>query len=185
MNQDRVSAALDQVLGEISAVHQQLTAEVTAAFSESRLDDVSRITATTKRLFQLRAKLEQLSEEWTAGTDSEPRQRASAPSYSIPSHSKGAQTRLSVRMSSGQVISRATAAQTFVDVLQAFGLENVEKLQLTLNRELLVSKTPSRAYQQTRAGSYFVMTHSNTAKKQQLLEDIALRLRQSITVDIV
>ena len=186
MNQDGVSVAFEVILEEIAAVENQLAAEGASAFRERRYDDADRLSTSGKRLLEFREKLEQLRDEWKSGIDVETRQRVKVdPSYTIPSHTKGPKTGIRVTLPNGRVIQRPTAAQTFADAIQEMGIEAVRKLNLKVSGVPLVDMKQDKKYNQAKRGSYFIITHSNTRTKKDLLEQIGKRLGKPLNIEIV
>ncbi|MBA4179353.1 MAG: hypothetical protein C0506_02085 [Anaerolinea sp.] len=186
MNQDGVSVALELMFDEISAVHRQMTDEMTQAFAADRHDEAGRILESAKRLFAFRSQLQQLRKDWESGIDVETRERVRvASARSITASPKGRKTKLRVITPSGRTIFRSFAADTFADVVEDLGLDAVERLGIALNDGPLVRTSRSAKYHQAQRGKYFVMTHSSTGKKKELLDEIAGRLGRTITVEIV
>lgn len=185
MADDGVGTALDLVSEEIAAVEAQLEAENQVAFKQKRFEDTHALVESGKRLLAFRTKLDDLRKEWRSGIDAKTRDRVKVEPYHLAPHSKGPKTGIRVTLSTGQVVQRATAADTFADILEALGLERVRALRETANKLDLVGTVRSDKYGQLRRGGYFIVTHSNTATKKATLERIAKRLGQSITVEVV
>jgi hypothetical protein len=186
MNQDGVSTAFDMILDEIGAVEEQLAAEGAASFKEKRYDAADKLSASGRHLVQFRKKLEDLRAEWRSSIDADTRKRVKVqPGYSIPPHSKGKKTTIRVILPSGRIIQRPTAASSLADVVEEFGLDAVRKLGLTVNGVPLVDLKPNGKYNQEKRGSFFIITHSNTKSKKELIETIAKQLRKSVKVEIV
>lgn len=186
MNQDGVSVAFEVILEEIAAVENQLVAEGASSFRERRYNDADRLSESGKRLLLFREKLEQLREEWKSGIDAETRERVKVePGYTIAPHTKGPKTGLRVTLPSGRVIQRPTAAQTFSDAIEELGIEAVHKLGLSVSGVPLIDTKQDRKYRQTKRGTYFIITHSNTRAKKELLEQIGSNLGKTLTVDVV
>lgn len=186
MNQDGVSIAFDVMLEEIAAIENQLAAEGASAFQERRYKDADRLSQSGKRLLAFREKLEQLRDEWKSGIDIDTRKRLNVEiGYSIAPHTKGPKTKLRVSLASGRVIQRSNAAQTFVDVIEELGVDAVRRLGLSVNGIPLVDTKKDKKYNQTKRGGYFIITHSNTRTKKDLLERIGKRLGKPLKVEIV
>lgn len=98
---------------------------------------------------------------------------------------KGPRTGLLVRFADGTVVSERTAAATMAVVIEKIGLKNVIGLGLKLNKESLVSEVPSKNYGYENIGGFYIMTHCNTDKKKQILEQIAKKLSLSLEIRIV
>ncbi len=98
---------------------------------------------------------------------------------------RAARTRLRVRFADGVMIAKDTAADTFVLALKTMGLERVRSLGLTVNNYPLLSRRRHDRYASTPIDDYWVITHSGTERKKQLLEDIAERLGFSVNIAIL
>lgn len=181
MNQDGVSAALDLILEEIAAVENQLAAEGAAAFRDKRYDRADKLSQSGKKLLSFREKLDNLTTEWNSGIDAETRRRVKIE----PVHTKKAKTRLKVTLPSGRVIQERVAAETFVDVIEELGLEDVRELGLTVRGIPLVGTKQSPRYSQTPKGSYWILTHSSTSEKKEQLDQIGKSLGKTLKVEIV
>jgi hypothetical protein len=84
------------------------------------------------------------------------------------------------------VIERPTAAETFATALELMGLERVAPLGKRLSGIALVSKIPGDGYQsQIRKGDWYITTHSDTADKKKLLQDIGAELNIPVRVEVV
>ncbi len=183
MADDGVGAALDLVSEEIAAVEAQLEAENQVAFKQKRFDDANALVESGRRLLDFRTKLDELQGAWRSGIDAKTRDRVKVEGYHLAPHSKGPKTGLRVTMLDGRVIQRATAADTFADVIERLGLEKVRELGERANKLDLVGTSPSDKYGQARRGKYLIVTHSNTKTKKATLERIAKKLGHAISID--
>ena len=75
MSDDRVSAALELILEEMTAVEEQLRAENQAAFQQREFDLAKSLADAAERLVAFQTKLELLAFEWARGIDAETRER--------------------------------------------------------------------------------------------------------------
>jgi hypothetical protein len=110
---------------------------------------------------------------------------ATAPS---PTPAKRATTKLRVSFPGGMVISERSAAQTFAKCIEHIGPLRVRALGLILNNVPLVSNTLDMRYNRSQipvTGGLYVMTHSNTKQKAQLLEEISDLLHLNLKVEII
>lgn len=186
MSQDGVSIAFEVILEEMAAVESQLAVEGGQAFKSKRYDDATRLSESGKHLLAFQEKLEKLKSEWTSGIDAETRKRVNVePGYTIASHTKGAKTNIKAMLDNGKVIQNRIAADTFVQVIEFFGIEAVRALSLTLNNAPLIDTKDSDKYPTSKSGRYFIMRHSNTQEKKKLLQSIAQKLGKTIKVDVV
>jgi hypothetical protein len=183
MSQDGVSIAFEVILEEMAVVESQLAVEGGQAFKSKRYDDATRLSESGKHLLAFREKLEKLKSEWTSGIDAETRKRVNVePGYTIAPHTKGAKTNIKVTLANGKVIQNRKAADTFLQVIEFFGIEAVRGLSLTLNNAPLIDTKDSDKYRTSKSGRYYIMTHSNTQTKQELLQSIAKKLGMAINV---
>ena len=93
-------------------------------------------------------------------------------------------TRLAVTMPDGSRIYQRFASETFADVIDRIGIEQIKSLNKRLSGHTLISTSvPSTGY--TERGEYYIATRSNTATKKQIIEEIAAELGIAIQVEIV
>ena len=97
---------------------------------------------------------------------------------------KTPQTRLVVTMPDRQVIDHNTAATTFTEVIEKFGIERVRDLNKS-DIIPIISTDENDKYTQRQSGRYYIMTHNSTKKKKILLEEIAADLGEPLKVEIV
>jgi hypothetical protein len=88
-------------------------------------------------------------------------------------------TRLVVIMPNGERIDHHTALDTFAEVIEKLGIEEVRRVY-----PYLVSTSQSPQYNR-QVGEYYVRTQSSTKEKKRQLESVAERLGIQLTVDIV
>ena len=105
--------------------------------------------------------------------------------HTISHHTKGTRTGIRVTLQTGRVIHHPSAAYTFTDVIEEMGFEAVRKLNLTVRGVPLVDTKKDRKYSQTKRDGYFIITHSSTEQKKDILEQISKRLGKPVTVEIV
>lgn len=182
---DGVSIALELILDEISVVAEQLRKENADALGAEQFPKAKTLIESAEKLVAFREKLRALQTEWRSGIDQPTRTRVQPAGYEIPPHDKGPATHLRVALPDGTVIQEPTAALTFAKALEAVGLDKVRTLGLKLNGFPLVDTSAHPKYQQQRLGRYWVATHSNTAKKQEILRQVARMLGLQIKVFIV
>jgi hypothetical protein len=110
------------------------------------------------------------------------------PNPTISHHTKGsrtARTGIRVTLPTGRIIHHPSAADTFTDVIEEMGFEAVRKLNLIVRGVPLVDIKQDRKYSQTKRDGYFIITHSSTEEKKDLLEQTSKRLGKPIKVEIV
>ena len=92
-------------------------------------------------------------------------------------------TRLVITMANGERIDRRAATDTFVEVIEKFGIERVRDLGHKVGRFSLVS-TSQFHEKQRKSGQYYITAHNTTtADKKRLLETIASELGVKLKVE--
>ena len=105
-----------------------------------------------------------------------------------PVEDRADKTVLRVTFPKGLVIAEPTARKTFVDTIERVGLQRVRKLGLTLCKVPLVSNTQDKKYNISQIpveDGLYVMTHSSTKQKAQILEKISDQLHLGLKVEII
>lgn len=92
---------------------------------------------------------------------------------------------LRVTMPDSIQISLSTGADTFVEVIEKLGIEQVRRLGIKIGQYLLVSPYNDYPHSTRRSGSYWIITNTSTKQKKRLLERIAERLSVSLKVEII
>ena len=108
--------------------------------------------------------------------------------HTKPVVNRAAGTMLRVTFPKGPVIAEPSARKTFVKCIEHIGLQRVRKLGLTLCKVPLVSNTQDWKYNSAQIpveDGLYVMTHSNTKQKAQILENISDQLHLGLKVEIV
>lgn len=189
MNDDGVSVAFDLILEELERVVSDVNAQGAASMRNGDYAEAETAIASGRRLAQFRDKLQVLVNEWDTVLDEPVRSQISVETSelrrTIASVSKSPKTVLLVRFADGTLISERLAADTFVATIKKLGAQRVERLGMTVNRLPLLSTIKSDTYSQARLDGYWVMTHSSTEYKRQLLHDISSQLGELLAVDIV
>lgn len=106
--------------------------------------------------------------------------------YSFSKPNKSKRTNLRITFEDGTVIFREAASQALIDVILKIGIEKVRDLRLTHNGVPLVDNKLNGFYQQhqVRPGIY-IITHSSTLTKRDLILEIAERTNTALEVEIV
>ena len=93
---------------------------------------------------------------------------------------------LAVKMADGRWISEDTAIDTFIEVIKELGIEEVKKLDLSVNGIPLVADCdyPDKAQRKVEieTGTYYIVSGTNTEKKKRILDNIAVWLERDMTV---
>lgn len=85
-----------------------------------------------------------------------------------------------------QIIEKETIADTFVETLKIFGLEQVAQLNKFVVRAPLLAKSPVNGYQtQRRIGGWYITTHVNKQLASKVLEEIGKELNVPVQIEIV
>ena len=186
---DSVDVAFELMLYELEQKSDELNAEGAAFFRNSEYDKAKERADHGKSLRAFRDKIELIRNEWLREHSTTfPKSEPSEIDYlirTIASATKAPKTVLVVKFLDGETLYEKVAADTFVQTIKKFGLEKVRQLEIEINRGLLVSKVKPERYQYYKEGDYFIVTHSSTAQKKDILEKIAAILNVPITVNIV
>jgi hypothetical protein len=95
---------------------------------------------------------------------------------------------LRVTFPDGTMIAEPSGTRTFVKCIEHIGLQRVRGLGLTLCKVPLVSNTQDWKYNSAQIpveDGLYVMTHSNTKQKAQILEKISDQLHLGLKVEII
>lgn len=189
MNNDEVSVAFELILEALERVVSDVNAQGAASMRNGDYTEAETAITSGRRLEGFREKLKALVSEWDSVLDEPVRKQISIETSelrkTITSASKSSRTVLLVRFADGTLISEKLAADTFVATIKKLGPQRVERLGLTVNRLPLLSTTKSDTYSQARLDSYWVMTHSSTEYKRQLLREMSSRLGEALSVDVI
>lgn len=186
---DSVTVAFELMRLELDAEVENLNSLGASRFRASQYDEAAELTARGKKLQNFLAKVQTLEAEWIssfaeAAADLEDPEVEST-ARRILSNSKSAKTALLVRFPSGEVVAEEKAADTLVAVIRRAGMERVEGLGILVNGENIVSRTPSRKYNEAIEPPFFVKTHSSTSQKKRNIEQISGALGLGLTVEII
>lgn len=96
-----------------------------------------------------------------------------------------AATVLEVTMPTGEKIAHSNASDTFVEVIQKLGIQQVKNLNKMLSGFALISTANHLTLTQHEVNGYYLVTHSDTKTKKGLLEEIARDLGVTLKVEIV
>ena len=93
---------------------------------------------------------------------------------------------LGVEMADGRWISEKTAIDTFIETIKALGIDEVKKLDLSAIGIPLIAdcEYTDKAQRkiETETGTYYIVSGTNTATKEKILNDIADRLELNMSV---
>ena len=186
MQQDGVASALELILDEIAEVITELGPEGAVAFKGLDFDRVKQLSEIGTRLAAFKTKVEGLQEEWANTFDTATRKRASTERvHQLRRRMRGPDTLLRVTLPTGRVIERDTGAETFLDTIEALGVERVRRLGIKVVGIPLVSETKDPKYAQHKRAGYYIVTHTSTEAKQRLLATIGKGLGIDLRVDVI
>lgn len=184
-----VTVAFELMKLELEAAVEELNSEGAELFRESRYEEASNLTNRGTTLHEFCLRVEKLSAEWAdqfaVDTISDETEQEQQTARTILSASKASKTRLLVVFPDGTKIAEASAAQTLAKVLERIGLEKIASLGILVNRENIVSSYPSKKYNETPIGRYFVKTHSSTNQKKKNLEEISSSLNLGLQIFVI
>ena len=157
-------------------------------FRASQYEEAAELSARGRKLQNFLSKIQALEAEWISSfaevaEADDPEVEAAA--RRILSSSKAAKTALLVRFPGGDVIAEPKAADTLVAVIKRAGMERVEQLGILVNGEHIVSKTPSKKYNEASVPPFYIKTHSSTSQKKRNIEQISDALDLGLTVEIL
>lgn len=107
---------------------------------------------------------------------------------SIPDYGKVKSGWLRVIMDDGTEINHLTAIDTFIEVIEKFGVERVKTVGIREGKKNpLITTTPPEDsnYGLDASGKYYIHRHGTLSSKKRDLERVAEGLGEQITVDIV
>ena len=182
MNKDGVSTAFKLIIEEIELLAKTIEQEGSEAFKEGRFSDAKELAEDGQNLRVFKTKTEQLAEEWENSFDKVIRRKTDTPIETSP---KSKKTKLCVRFKDGTEISEHVAADTFVEAIAKIGINKIGHLGISVRGVPLVGEERSTQYVQRRVSDKYIITHSSTKEKADILTDIAKRLKLGLSVDIV
>ncbi|MBW3096497.1 hypothetical protein [Pseudohoeflea coraliihabitans] len=187
---DSVTIAFELMRLELGAEVDNLNAYGASLFHESQYEEATKLGERGKALRGFLEKVQLLEAEWVnsfAGTAEVDYQdpAVEAATRQILSNSKSPKTALLVRYPCGEVVAEKKGADTLIEVIKRAGAERVAKLGILVNSENIVSRTPSKKYNEARVPPHFIKTHSSTAQKKRNIEQISDALGLGLTVEII
>lgn len=187
---DSVTVAFELMRMELDSEVENLNDLGARRFRDSQYDEAAELSIRGKKLQDFLTRVQELGAEWTssfAGPEAvdveDP--EVLAITRQILSSTKSPKTALLVRFPTGDVVAEEKAADTLVEVIRRAGMERVEHLDIVVNGENIVSRTPSKRYYETSVPPFFIKTHSSTLAKKRYLEQISDALNLGLTVEII
>ena len=110
------------------------------------------------------------------------------PSIESSGRKKGDSMR--VTMGDGTIINHRSVADTFIETIEIFGIEDVLELELGGDKQPLIKRKdpgdpPGRDRKSDSSGHYSIYVVADTPQKKRILEQIADRLGRQLTVELV
>ena len=187
MDTEAVTGAFDLLIEEVQKVFAALNAQGAQFMSEGRYEEATRLITSGKHIQGFKETLSELRTSWINGL--EPEESADnedkKPVRAGRGQSRAPKSRLRVRFSNGKTFDEQVAADTFAAALQEIGLERVRSLNKKVHGFALISTSKHKKYNQTRIGGVYVLTHSSTQAKKEMLDEITKALGIQATVTIV
>ncbi len=172
-----ISQCLQDLIQAIRSASDDWIQRAAEATLERDLVSHGKCLAISQHYDALVEKVEALQRQWNSG----PRSDANRPIDATPT-TRG---RLRVFID-GETIGKPTAAETFARAIAKIGIERVKTLHKRLSGIALIETQAAEDYHnQFRIGGYYICTHSNTAEKKRLLEEIGRTLDISLRVEII
>lgn len=188
MHSDRITLALEKIIDDLEGEITHLNEEGAKLFGLSQYEDATKIAELGRKLQTFRHQVAELRSDWDEVSGASPilsevedNETTEDPSAS---RRKSPRKSLVVTMDDGRIINGRTAAETFTKVIQEFGLEKVKELGIEVNHVPLISHTESERYTTAKIDGQYLMTHTNTSHKKELLNRIAERLGVEIDVKV-
>jgi hypothetical protein len=168
MNQDRVTAAFESLLNELSTVVNQTNAQVSQALGDGNHTEATRLVESSQYVDQFKGKIDRLRMKWLTRL--------------ATSHLNA---RLCVKFPNGKVINEPVSADTLTLAIEEIGLDRVRSLNMKVCGTELIANQPHQKYAQRHIGNDYVFIHTDTKTKKQLLETIAKQLSIPVEVSII
>ena len=185
-----VTVAFELMRLELAAEVENLNATGANYFRASQYKEAAELSEKGRALQSFLEKVRALEAEWVnsfadAGAVDIEDRKTEAAVRRILSNSKSAKTALLVRFPTGEVVAKETAADTLVTIISRAGMERVERLGISVNGENIVSRTPSKKYNEASTPPFFIKTHSSTSQKKRNIEQISDALGLGLKVEII
>ena len=188
LQNDEIGSSFDKIVDDLEAEIAQLNAEGSNLFRFSHYEEAMNRAELGKKLqtflhqvIELKANWGEISVTVTQPNKTEHPQLAKT---SQTQHKKSPKKSILVTLTDGGIMSGRSAAEIFANTIVSMGLERVEVLGVKVNNEPLVSDTKSQKYTTFEIDGKYLMTHSSTSAKKELLKQIADKLGVGISVDI-
>jgi len=188
MHNDQITSTLEKLIDDLEHEIAHLNTEGAHLFGLSQYEEAMKRAEIGRRLQTFRQKVVELRSDWSGISEMVPilseAEELESNEVSSDTPRKSPRKSLIVIMDDGRVISSKTAAETFAKAIIGMGVEQVKSLGLEVNREPLISDAPSERYNTANIDGYYVMTHSSTSQKKDLLTRIADELGVKLSVKV-
>ncbi len=188
MEKDDISTAFDLMVGAIKDSIDKIAKDIHTASNQKDFQRSEQLSRGGEPLKAFLKKVEILQKEWNRDFDKALRGRVRAPRGQAPDKPrKASRQRLCITFPDGERINGSQSAHSFAQAIAKLGVEAVKALDLKVCNVPLIDAQRDEKYgsSQRECGSYFVMTHSSTEAKKELLETIAERLGVSLQVELL
>ena len=188
MHNDQITSTLEKLIDDLEHEIAHLNTEGAHLFGLSQYEEAMKRAELGRRLQTFRQKVVEIRSDWSGISEMVPilseAEELDSNEVSSDTPRKSPRKSLIVIMDDGRVISSKTAAETFAKAIIEMGVEQVKSLGLEVNREPLISDTPSERYNTANIDGYYVMTHSSTSHKKDLLTRIDDELGVKLSVKV-
>ena len=176
LNKDSVDAAFKLVIEELDKSYQEITEQITQAYTNEDFEKGQDLLNRGKNLKAFQTRVNDLRQEWIDPRPEPIRRGGNAPP-----------TKLKVTFPYGERIERDFAADTFVETIQKIGIDKVRKLGLRGHKVPLIDSVPrdDRKSVQREIQGWYICICSGTPKKKEQLDKIALHLGIRLKVEII
>lgn len=187
---ESVAIAFQLMALELQTAVEDLNSQGSRLFHASKYSEAKVLSDKGAALQEFCERVNALADEWdlrfsASVTENEDSQEVREATRKILSASKSSKTGLMVRFPDGTIICEDKAADTLVRALEKIGFSKVEALNIPVNKENIVSRSPSMRYNEVKYGGFYIKTHSSTEQKKKNLERISEELDLSLSVSIV
>ena len=188
MLNDKITPILEKLTDNLEYEISHLNTEGAHLFGLSQYVEAMKRAEIGRRLQTFRQKVAELRSDWSGISEMAPilseAEELESNEVSNNTYRKSPRKNLIVITDDGRVISSKTAAETFAKAIIGMGVEQVKSLGLEVNREPLISDTPSERYNTANIDGYYVMTQTSTSHKKDLLTRIADEIGVKLSVKV-
>lgn len=187
MVRQAVYEAFEMVLEEIDGVAANLKKEADTLFSARDTKGYSQLNAEAVEVLEFYHEVMKIAARWQnlSSVAKLPKNAVSKQVRRPRSGPRQPNKAILVKFANGRMIKGPSAADTFAETLEVIGLEKVRGLGKSRNGFPLVGTQASENYTQREVGGFYVMTHTSSEYKKEVLEEIAIELGIKLTVELV